>query len=489
MIFDSWRLTGGRWGVLGLLLLVAAPAFAAPALQPCHLPGMTEAVLCGGIDRPLASASASAPRITVNFAVVPAQARGKRGDPVYFLAGGPGQSALAVLPTVLPALQRLNNRRDLVFVDQRGTGSSAPLQCPPEHRLPLAESLEPARLAVRMQRCRATLEALPYGDLRQFTTVAAVADLDAVRAALGHERVNLIGASYGTRVALEYQRRFPQRVRRVVLDGVVPPDVAVSRILAEDAEATLMRLFDDCAADAECAAAHPQLRAHWQALLDAPPRRVTVRNPLTGAVESLETSADLVMALVRMPLYLPSIAAGLPSAIDEAYAGNWEGLLGLASVIAGAPGPGIALGMHFSVLCSEDAAVAAGAPANAFAGSLTRSYAEVCRDWPRGEVPPDFHTLARSTNAVLLFSGGRDPVTPIRHGERVAQALGALARHITVAHAGHGIMAIGCASDLAFQFINAETDSEALAIDAACLAGIPAAKPYQPVRQRQGGLP
>jgi pimeloyl-ACP methyl ester carboxylesterase len=477
-----------RWAgpccVLALAVLLPGPA---AALTPCHLPGMAEAVMCGGIDRPLATASAQ--QITVNFAVVPAQARGKRSDPVYFLAGGPGQSALAVLPAVLPALQRLNNRRDLVFVDQRGTGSSAPLQCPPEHRLPLAESLEPTRLPARMQRCRTTLEALPYGDLRQFTTAAAVADLDAVRAALGHERVNLIGTSYGTRVALEYQRRYPQRVRRAILDGVVPPDVAVAGLLAEDADAALVALLDDCATDAGCVAAHPRLRAHWQALLDAPARRVVVRNPLTGVAESLEVNADLLMSLVRMTLYLPSIAAGLPSAIDEAYASNWESLLGLASVIAGTPGPGIALGMHFSVLCSEDATVAAGTPRNAFASSLARSYAEVCRDWPRGDVPPDFHTLSRSPTAVLLFSGGRDPVTPIRHGERVAQALGPLARHVTVEHAGHGIMAIGCASDLAFQFLNAETDAEALAIDTTCLAGIPAAKPFQPARWRQGRPP
>jgi len=369
-----------------LLLALIFPGQAKAALAPCHLPGLSEAVQCGSIERPLDLGTPDGKRIAVAFAVVPARARGKREDPVYFLAGGPGQSARGVLAAVLPALQRLNNRRDLVFVDQRGTGASAPLVCPAERNLPLAEVVDPKRVAARLQACRAALEALPHGELRQYTTSIAVTDLEAVREYLGHARINLIGVSYGTRVALEYQRRYAQAVRRAVLDGVVPPDASLLQTMAEDAERALDRLFDDCAADVVCRADHPQLRANWRSLLESRARSVTIRNPLTGAAETLPVDGRVAASLVRGPLYAPALAAGLPAAIEQAAAGDWGGLAALSSALGGAPGQELAMGMHFSVLCAEDAETTGAAPAGVFGQTLHEVYAPACRDWPKGRL-------------------------------------------------------------------------------------------------------
>ena len=189
------------------------------ATQPCRVEGLPNELQCGVVSRPLDPAQPQGVLIDVHYLVVPAMARNKQPDAVLMLAGGPGQSAIGVAAAMLPRFTRLNYRRDLVFIDQRGTGKSAPLQCDDDSKLPLAEALDPEAQARSLERCRVALMALPHGDLRFYTTTIAMQDFEAVRLALGTPQWNLIGASYGTRAALEYQRQFPQRVRRTVLDG------------------------------------------------------------------------------------------------------------------------------------------------------------------------------------------------------------------------------------------------------------------------------
>jgi pimeloyl-ACP methyl ester carboxylesterase len=206
-----------------LLLAVSAwpVARAAPAaLQPCRLMGVPHEALCGVLPRALDPRKPQGVQIEVHFAVLPALARHKKPDPVFFVAGGPGQSAIALAGPVYGMLARFGNRRDIVLVDQRGTGRSAPLRCDDDaSALPLAQSIDPASQVQRAHACLAKLQALPHGDLRYYTTTLAAADLDAVRDMLGAARINLVGASYGTRVVLEFMRQFPMRVRRAVLDG------------------------------------------------------------------------------------------------------------------------------------------------------------------------------------------------------------------------------------------------------------------------------
>jgi pimeloyl-ACP methyl ester carboxylesterase len=453
-------------------------------LAPCWLKGVEHEARCGRLQRALDPADAAGRSFELNFAVLPALARNKDPDPVFFLAGGPGQSAIDLAGALSRLLARLRNRRDVVLVDQRGTGQSAPLVCDNDAAsLPLRDSTDPQRQVQRALDCLRKLQTLPHGDLRHYATHLASADLDAVRQALGAQRINLIAASYGTRVALDYMRQFPASVRRAVLDGVAPPDMALPEASAQDTQAAFDALLRACEEDAHCDARHPRLRASWQALLDSLPRELSVAHPRTGRVETLQLTRDMLLGMVRVPLYAPALTAALPAALDAAAGGNFTPLFGLSSALSSGRGDAaVAQGMHFSVVCSEDLPrmTVGAAPAGDFGTALAPLYRQICASWPRGEVPQDFYSLPQARVATLILSGGLDPVTPPRHGERVAAALGAMARHEVVPNAGHGLLSQGCMRDVVFRFIDAPSDALALQVDAGCARDVPRPPPFQP---------
>ncbi|HMO47693.1 MAG TPA: alpha/beta fold hydrolase [Rubrivivax sp.] len=473
----------------GWLLLWAPLAQAAPpALQPCRLHGVAHEALCGSVSRALDPADERGVRIDVHFAVLPALARQPKPDALWFVAGGPGQSAIALAGPVGAMLARFGNRRDIVLVDQRGTGRSAALPCPQDAAtLPLAEAIDPVRQLQRARTCLAGLQALPHGDLRHYTTAIAAMDLEAVREALGAPRLNLVGASYGTRVVLEYMRRYPQRVRRAVLDGVAPPDMALPWASAPDAQAAFDALLRSCEAEAACRARHARLREHWAAVLASMPRELALPHPASGRMETLTMTRDMLLGLVRSALYAPATASVLPAALDEAVQGRFAPLVGLASVAAPRGRHAVqalAQGMHFSVVCSEDMPSAAQwtapAPAPDFGRGLAPLYQQLCRDWPRGQVDEAFRQLPPAPVATLLLSGGIDPATPPRHGERVARALGAKARHEVVPNAGHGLLALPCVRELVYRFVDAADDAAALALDTGCARDVPRPPAFVP---------
>jgi len=487
---------GAAATLVALAVVAAARAETPAALTDCHVAGLRNGVLCGTLQRPLDPAHPERAQVSIRYVVVPAMARRKFADPVFLLAGGPGQSAVAVAAPTMALFSRLNNRRDIVFVDQRGTGGSAPLQCEdPEHET-LAEQADPERQVRLAAQCKAELLKLPYvksaDDLRYFTTSIAVQDLDAVRRALGAEQIDLVGASYGTRVALEYQRQFPHAVRRSVLDGVAPPDMALPASFSLDNQAALDALLAACAAEAACKRDHGDLRARFESLLASLPRTVKAAHPLTGRREQFVVGRDMLLGAVRNALYAPQIAAALPAAIDAAAGGDFAGLIGLNATFAARKSSRIATGMHLSVVCAEDmprVATSADRPGADFGTSFASFYERMCATWPRGEVPPAFYTIAASAAPVLLLSGGLDPATPPRHGERVARALGPRARHVVVANAGHGVLGIGCMRDVLYRFIDAANDSDALAVDAGCVANVPRPPAFRPIGADAAGGP
>ena len=456
-----------------------------PGLHTCRLQGVEHDAWCGSVKRPLDPDAPEGAQIDVQFAVLPALARNRKPDAVFFFAGGPGQSAIDLAGQVGRLLSRLGNRRDVVLIDQRGTGRSAPLRCAEDlPTRPLAELATNEATLARLTDCRSRLQKLPHGDLRHYTTWIAVRDAEAVRLALDVPQVNLVGGSYGTRVALEYMRQFPRMVRRAVLDGVAPPDMVLPASFSTDNQAALDAELQACESEARCTARYPRLRADWHALLAGLPRSVAVVHPVTGAVERVTFTRDTVLSLSRSPLYVPALASGLPGAISAAAQGRFEPLLGLALTTAGNRGAAIAEGMHFSVVCAEDlprlarSTDAAGAD---YGDSFARLYQQVCASWPRGAVPAAFYTVAAAASATLLLSGGADPATPPRHAQRVAQALGAQARHVVVPQAGHGVMAIACMRDTVFRFIDADSDSAALQVDADCAQAVPRPPAFIPV--------
>lgn len=528
---------GLRVGLAVLLAFDASGLHRAQAAAPlteCRVPGLPNSVRCGVVRRALDPARPDGSMIDVHFVVVPAMARRRLPDPVFLLAGGPGQSAIGVAAQTMPLFSRLNNRRDIVFVDQRGTGRSAPLMCADERRETLAEQSGTEQQIQQLMACKAALLKLPYirsaSDLGFFTTWIAMQDLDAVRAQLGAERIDLVGISYGTRAALEYMRQFPQRVRRSVLDAVAPPDMVLPASFSTDGQAALDGVLRACEHAADCASTYPKLRQDWAALLASLPKPVTAAHPLSGAPERFMLTREMVLSAVRGTLYVPAVAAALPAAISAAAAGRVEGLLGLGTLLNSRRGARPALGMHFSVTCAEDApqlvaaadvsgvvpsgtnsshanrfsanrfsanpsstnpssAEFSGAnppganpPGADFGNESATLYRRICAEWPRGAVPPAFYQVPTRTTPTLLFSGGADPATPPRHGERIAKALGPTAQHVVVPNAGHGVLGIGCARDLLFRFIDASDDSDARTLDTGCVKTIPRPAAFVPIR-------
>lgn len=465
------------------------------ALKACRVEGMPNELLCGSVKRPLDPARPEDVQIDVHFLVVPAMARNKQPDPVLMLAGGPGQSAISVAPAVLNRFGRLNNRRDLVFIDQRGTGRSAPLQCDDDKRLTLAQTMDMSAQLVRLQACQEKLSKLAYGDMRFFTTSIAMQDFDAVRQALGVAQWNLVGASYGTRAALEYLRQFPDKVRRTVLDGVAPPDQILPASLSVDTQAALDAEFSACEKEAQCNRMYPALRADWVSLLKGLPRAVTVRHPGTGVAEQLVMTREAALRAVRGPLYAPVSASALPEAIHAAAQGRFDALMGLSGALGSSKSARLAMGMHFSVVCAEDVPrlPAAKDKFGADFGAMDVAlYTQVCANWLKGNVPASFYTVPPATSPVLMLSGGADPVTPPRHAQRVSQQLGSQVQHIVVPEMGHGVMALGCMRDVVFKFIDTKEAAAALPQDASCAIRVPRPGVFVPVRAApaaNGGQP
>ena len=469
----SWRAAL----VAAFALLAGAGSQAATLpLHGCRLVGLEHDAQCGVLKRPLDPARPEGSQIDLHVVVIPALARQKLPDPIFFFAGGPGQSAVGLAGTIEHLTSRLGARRDLVLIDQRGTGHSAPLRCDvPTAEESLARALDRTRAIAALDACRISLQKLPWGDLRFYTTTIAMADVDAVRAALGAERIDLIGVSYGTRAALEYLRAYPTHVRRAVIDGVAPPDMVLPESDDVDADAALAALFRDCAAEKACAQSHPALAQTWAALLASLPKAVDFVGPVSGEARHVTMTRDALRSLVRPGLYSPMLGALLPYAIDQAAAGRYESLMAMA-----AGDVDISEGEHFSVICAEDAPRMAPAGAAGSDQGARAMYRAACANWPRGEVPAAFYSIPRSAAPVLLLSGGLDPVTPPRHAERVAKALGPNARSVAVANNGHNVTAIACMRDAVFHFINAATDGEAQAVDMGCAARVPRPLAFEP---------
>jgi pimeloyl-ACP methyl ester carboxylesterase len=437
-------------------------------LQPCKAEqGPTDA-LCGTLAVPENREIAGGRRIQLSIVVLPALTDDIQPDPLVFLAGGPGQGAARMAPMVQAAFARVQRHRDIVLVDQRGTGRSNPLTCPVDTSSLSAAfgSEEDAR--ARLMECLEGLDA----DVRQYTTPIAMDDLDAVRQHLGYDQVNLYGGSYGTRAALVYLRNYGNHVRTVVLDGAAPTDMRLPLFTARDAGQALHALLTDCADSADCRAAYPDLQARLRALLarlEAAPERVVLTHPRTGLSEPVLITARAIASMLFGALYSPTTASILPILIDRAEAGDYQGLVALA--FAGNQSENMSVGMQLSVICSEDAPhisppdivrETAGSP---FGTHLVASQLRACDTWPRGTLPPDYHAPVRSGVPALVLSGTIDPVTPPAWGARVVEHL-SNGRHLVAAATGHGVLGTPCGSRLIADFI---TRGDARDLDAVCL--------------------
>lgn len=443
------------------------------ALTACRLPGVEQQARCGKHEVFENREAQSGRRIKLNIAVVPARNRAHEPDPIVVLAGGPGQSAVSLAAQVMPLFSRLNDARDVVLIDQRGTGQSHPLNCDSDEPQPLQSMFEDTVPETLVRDCLERIEADPA----MYVTPHAVADLEEVRAALGYPKLNLWGGSYGTRVALEYMRRHPSRVRTATLDGAAPATMKLPLSFVTDGEAALKRLLDACDDQALCRSTYPELRATIAALrsqLSRRPVRASIQDPRTGVREPVTVNENVFLSGLFRPLYVAEMASLLPYGVTAAAAGDFNPLLAQNLEFTSEVAENLALGMHLSVVCTEDVPRISRdeidmLDASFFGRALVEDFMRACRLWPRGRLPRDFYEPVVSEVPVLVLSGGIDPATPPRHGEAVVKTL-ANARHIVAPHLGHGVSLHGCAPRLIEAFVR---KADARPLDGNCLQNIP----------------
>jgi pimeloyl-ACP methyl ester carboxylesterase len=461
----------------GLALAACSPrpetAHPAIAFDTCRLPGVDSAAQCGTYEVWEDREAKAGRRIKLEIAVLPARMRAKDPDPLVVFAGGPGQGAVSLASQVMPLFARLNDTRDVILIDQRGTGNSHPLDCPDDADPSLQSLFEDALPRKLVEKCLASLDADP----RQYGTSVAVEDLDDIVRALGHDKVNLWGGSYGTRVALEYLRRHGDRVRSVVLDGVAPSTMKLPLSFVDDGDNALRRLIEACESEERCRQTYPALGATISLVrsrLSQHPQRVSIADPRTGERETISVNENVFLSGLFRPLYVAELASLLPFGILSAAHGDFNPLLAQNLEFADDVSENLAVGMHLSVICAEDIPRitpedVAKLSASFFGRALVDDFIRACQVWPRGKVPADFYEPVRSAVPVLILSGGIDPATPPRHGEQVAATL-PNAKHLVAPQVGHGVSLHGCAPRLIESFFRAGT---AARLDGKCLERIP----------------
>lgn len=406
--------------------------------------------------------------IRLFIARVPSLNAAPQEDPLVILAGGPGQAATDLYPRIRAAFEPIRRDRDIVLIDQRGTGQSAPLTCP-QISAATVELAEPDTLPALMEACLTELD----GDPRLYTTSIAVRDLERVREALAVEQWSLYGVSYGTRVAQHYLRRYPERTRALILDGVVPNEAPLGPDVAAQSQRVLDQIMARCASEPACADRYPSITEQLDALLatlDAAPATVSLTDPRDGMPKSRPLSHAHVVAVLRLLSYSPQTAALLPLLIDAAASGNLAPLAAQAEMITADLESALSLPMHNAVVCTEDvpffaATTPPGIETTYLGTALIDALSAVCEVWPSGALDEDLREPLRSAHPALLLSGDADPITPPDYAEQVLAGL-SNARHIVGPGQGHGLAGVGCVPRLMRDFLDS---LEPASLDTTCL--------------------
>jgi pimeloyl-ACP methyl ester carboxylesterase len=448
-------------------------------LAPCRGNDMPVDAYCGTLKVYENRDTRQGRQIDLNIVVLPALSSDPRPDPFFFLAGGPGQGAAQMAKPLRELFRQIVTDRDMVLVDQRGTGKSNPLNCLDEQddSLQVFTQTEEA-LVVKLKECMARYDA----DLRLYTTPIAMDDLDDVRAYLGYEKINVYGGSYGTRAALVYLRQHEDRVRTVVLDGVAPTNMSLPLFAPRDVQRAFDRLIADCEADTVCNTKYPDLGTRARDLmarLEQDPPLVSIVHPRTGERGEVRMTARIAAGIIFMSLYQPLAASLVPALIERAEQNDFQGMLALATMNDNGATPNMSIGMQLSVLCAEDAPRISPEDARRQAeGTLFGLYVmklqrEACAFWPRGSVDASYYEPVQSNVPALILSGDIDPVTPPVWGEQVAKTL-PNSLHLVLPGTGHTAGGTGCGRRLIKAFVDAGTTTT---IDTACARNI-ARPPY-----------
>jgi pimeloyl-ACP methyl ester carboxylesterase len=404
--------------------------------------------------------------IPLNVAVIPAKER--HDDAIFVLAGGPGVAATNMAGFAERTFA--GSGRDIVLVDARGTGKSNGLHCDfPGSDADLQGYFTDFLPPFHVTACHGELAA--RADLTQYTTRRVVEDLEAVRRKLGYKQVDLYGTSYGTRVAIEYMRRYPKRVRAAILDGVVPPSLTGPSTFAAEAQQSLERVIALCAADEKCHAQYPDLHADYDAMMKAAQNGID----LSIKGQRVHIGRGLFGEVLRNFLYSPEVYRTVPLVLHMAARGDWAAFGAMAHRYARGI-RGVDVGFFLSVSCAEDIpsldeAAARAAAKDTFLGAYrVDQQVDACKLWPRGAADSSLnkalHKPLVSSVPTLLVSGELDPATPVRFGDEVARTL-RNAKHAVIKYGSHSGDTGGCQEKVMSAFVR---DGSVKDLDVNCFA-------------------
>ena len=440
-----------------------ADAQAEEVLRPCQIEGSDETLLCGAIEAPENPANPNGRSISLNIVVAPAIGADtgveRRLDPWVEIPGGPGNAATDFVRLFTGDLRYLREGRDVLLVDQRGTGGSSPLFCE-ELSVHRVSSLFPRFPAKETRDCRNRLS--KTADLSQYSTQNAAHDLEIVRQKLGYQKLNLFGSSYGTRFVLEYMRLYPEHVRAAMLWGVVPPDFRRPLFYARDGQRAFDILVEDCKADPACSVAYPDLHADLAAAM----AQITARqlvfdivNPADEKIHKVALTPEGFAQGIWVALSVPEKSRRLPAVIHAAASGDFGPFLDLD--VAKRPGRRYYNGMHLSVVCPEETLqIKRGEIARAYSGTFmprgrADEYVAACRIWSPGPQSRDTLAPVVADIPTLIVTGEADPITPPELGEQVSRTL-PNSRHVIIkglSHESDGVIGAECLDQLFAAFL------------------------------------
>lgn len=441
-------------------------------LDYCHVPNFSEEVLCGQYSVEENRRAPNGRKIDIKIAVMPAYTEAKELDPLVLFAGGPGQGARAMVTYVERAFKQVRETRDIVLIDQRGMGDSNPLACEmPDVDLMTVDEEELREISERIVReCPDKLDA----DVTLYTQDLANEDIYDITMALGYDSINIYGASWGTRSALLYANQFPEQVRSIVVDGTAPLSNKVPLYFSRDAQQTLNFLFKDCAADAKCNEAFPELETRFNDYLNNFPDEgleVKIADPNTGKVHDVTMKRDTIVSVLRTILYSPNMTRMLPVIMGQIFENDFRGMAGVISAVGDA---GMTIGATLTILCAEEYSRFSEAEQLTLSidsfenGSFARQMRESCALWPKAPLPDLYKQELVQQQPTLILSGMLDPVTPPFWGEAMKQHF-PNSSHLVAPNTGHNVAPVGCSKDIIADFINAASYEE---LDASCLDDI-----------------
>jgi len=440
-------------------------------LENCHVDGVKAQVKCGKLQVPENYNKIDGEQISINFVVLPAIDNSDNKTPLMFLAGGPGQAAAELASGLRQVFSEVRKTRDLILVDQRGTGQSHPLQCEDAIEQDIY-ALTPEEFSAQdIKDCIASFS----GDLSQYNSENAIRDFDAVRAALGHKQLNIYGGSYGTRAGLVYMRMFPESLRSVVLDSVGPIEVPIG-LFGQSSARSFNLLLENCQKEFSCQKAYPDLGEEFEILLARlaqEPAQVNIAHPRLGTQTKFVISEAKFVGTLRMQLYSVAMRSLVPLVIHQAYLGNYMPLAGLVAQSEG--GQGIYIGLLFNIACNEDfprisvTDFEQDANNNFGGGDSHFGFKMACPIWPQYHPSEEFYQAVTADIPTLILSGNLDPVTPPSNGEHSAKSL-PNNHHIIVENASHTVAMSTCASDIINEFLTSLKPKE---LDESCLEDVP----------------